>query len=61
MKATTLIKMKAGEEHTYHYMGYNMMLDKIMSLMDKVSYENKFVLIDKYIEILRLSKKELEK
>ena len=56
MKATTLIKMKPNEEPVFEYIGYKQMLDKIMNLMDKVSYENKFVLIDKYIEILRLSK-----
>ena len=50
---TKLIKVKSDGETTFEYIGYTEMLDKITSLMDKVSYENKFILIDKYIEILR--------
>lgn len=53
---TKLIKVKSDGETTFEYIGYTEMLDKITSLMDKVSYENKFILIDKYIEILKFSK-----
>ena len=60
MKATTLIRMEPGKEPVYKYIGYTQMLDKITSLMDKVSYENKFILIDKYIEILKCIVKEGE-
>lgn len=42
------------------YIGYYKMLEKILSLIDKVSYENKIILIDKYIELTKLIKKEVE-
>lgn len=48
--------IKMDNEPTIEYIGYMEMLDKICSLMDKVSHENKMVLIDKYIEILRCVK-----
>lgn len=55
---TTLVTIKPNEEPKFEYIGYTLMLDKITSLMDKVSYENKMILIDKYIEILKAVKNE---
>lgn len=41
----------------FEYIGYYKILDKILDLIDKCSYENKFVLIEKYIEIVKEIKK----
>ena len=55
---TSLVTIKPNEDVEFKYIGYTIMLDKICSLMDKVSYENKMILIDKYIEILKEVKNE---
>lgn len=47
-----IIKLK--EDCSIEYIGYIKMLDKIIDLIDEFGYPNKLVLIDKYIEILRI-------
>lgn len=49
----TIVKINDKDEMKFEYIGYMQMLDKIILLMDKVSHENKMILIDKYIEILK--------
>ena len=48
-----IIKIDKNNNTKIEYIGYMEMLDKICRLMDKVSHENKMVLIDKYIEVLK--------
>lgn len=52
MSKNTIVRLK-DDEPKFEYIGYYKMLDKILDLIDKCSYENKFVLIDKYIEIVK--------
>lgn len=52
MNKNTIIKLKDNEPK-FVYTGYYKMLDKILDLIDKCSYDNKFVLIDKYIELVK--------
>ncbi len=54
MKEKTLIK--CNEDGSIEYIGYIKMLDKIVDIIDEFSYPNKLVLLDKYIEILRIVK-----
>ena len=50
----SIIKVDKDNNAKIEYIGYIQMLDKIISLIDKVSYENKMVLIDKYVDILKI-------
>lgn len=45
------------DKGTIEYIGYYAVLDKIASLMDKVSREERLILIDKYIEIAKIFNK----
>ena len=60
MKTNLIMKVKDNETK-FIYIGYYKMLDKILDLMDKCSYENKLNLIDKYIELIRLINKKESK
>jgi len=48
--------MNKNNETTFEYIGYYQMLDKIITLMDKVSYDDKKFLICSYIDILQIIK-----
>jgi len=54
MKEKFLYKADNG---TIEYIGYYVVLEKIASLMDKVSREERIILIDKYIEIAKIFNK----
>lgn len=56
MSKNTIVKIQDNETKI-EYIGYYRMLDKILELIGKCSYENKFLLIDKYIELVKAFKK----
>ncbi len=49
-----------GNNSKIQYIGYYKMLEKIVDTIDEYSYEKRIVLIEKYIEIMKLMV-ELEK
>ena len=49
-----------GKNSKIQYIGYCKMLEKIVDTIDEYSYEKRIILIEKYIEIMKLIV-ELEK
>jgi len=56
MNKEEITLIKCNENGSIEYIGYIKMLDKIVDLIDEFSYSNKLVLLDKYIEILKIVK-----
>lgn len=56
----SIVKIQPNEQPKIEYVGYYKMLEKILSLMDKGTFEDKMKLIDKYIELTRIINKEKE-
>lgn len=60
MKTNVIIEFNKDNHAELRYIGYYKLLDKILDLMDTCDYKNKLLLIDKYIELVKVLKKEVK-